>query len=151
MNKVLVTLLTITLGLAAASPMVLAQDKDKDKKKKKFSATVTEKNKKKTVITEVVSRAGSSLFSSGAGKTEIEVRKDGGKLKINVPFEKIAKIKVLEVNLKLNYVKIELTTHKKAVLVGHVATNVEFAGDTEFGAAKIGIRDALEIVMKEMK
>lgn len=150
MNKVLVTLLTITLGLAAASPVV-AQDKDKKKKKKKFTATITEKNKKKTEVTEVVARAGSSLFSSGAGKTELEVRKDGGKLKINVPFEKIAKIKVLEVNLKLNYVKIELTTLKKSVLVGHVATNVEFAGETEFGAAKIGIRDALEIVMKEMK
>lgn len=150
MNKVLVTVITLTLSLAATAPCAFAQDKKK-KKKKKYVATITEKNKKKTEVTEVVTRAGSSLFSSGSGKTEIEVRKDGGKLKISVPFEKIAKIKVLEVNLKLNYVKIELTTPKKSVLVGHVATNIEFAGETEFGPAKIRIRDSVEIIIKEMK
>ena len=150
MNKVLVAFLTLTLGLFAVFPLAQAQDKEK-KKKKKYIAVITQKNKPKTEIKTVVARAGSSLFSSGSGKTEIEVRKDGGKLKIAVPFEKIAKIKVLEVNLKQNYVKIELTTPTKAVLIGHVATNVEFAGDTEFGSAKINIRDALEITMKEMK
>jgi hypothetical protein len=148
MNKVLLTLLSITLISAVSAPGVIAQGK-KDKKKKNFQATISQTNKPKTVLKDVGIRAGSSLFSSSSGKQELEVKKDGGKLKITVPFEKIAKLRVLKVDR--DYVEIEITTPSKAVLKGHIATNVEIFGKYEFGEGKIRIRDAKEIEFKELK
>jgi hypothetical protein len=151
MNRVLISLLTLTVIFTVSAPMTFAQDKAKKakKKKKNFQVTITQSNKPKTVLSKASARAGSSLFSSGSGKAEIEVKKDGGKLKIKVPFDKIAKIKILKVHR--DYVSIELTTHKKSVLKGHVVTNLEFLGETEFGEGSIRVRDAAEIVIKEIK
>lgn len=145
------------LLLAFAAP-AQSQDKPADpskadkavkKEDKRYKATVVDGKGRKTVLTDVTVRAGQSLFGSGSGKTEVEVKKGGGALKIKVPFEKIARIEITGAD-NPDYVVVKIVGHNKKTLEGHVVPNLELLGKTDFGEGTIRLRDAREITIEVM-
>lgn len=131
------SLLTPALPLTGLARPGYAEDEED---KANYTAEVVDNEKTKTVLRGVTIRAGGGLFAGGSGKKELEVRKDGGKMKIKVPFKKIKRIVVTEVTP--DYVAIEISSTEGQTLKGHIATNVELAGMTDFGDGAIRIRDA---------
>lgn len=150
MKRAFLTTLGLALALAVLVPVSLPSasvglqeafaDSDKNKK---YKAVVTDSRSQKTTLKNATVRAGQSLFGSGSGKKILEVKKDGGPLKIKVKFSKIQKIRIVRVNP--DNVEIEIIGKNKAKLKGTVPSNLELLGETDFGEASIRIRDAKEI------
>lgn len=134
----------IALSFLAPASLALADD---DKEKKVFEAVIEDSKGRKTTLKEAMIKGAEGLFSAAEGKTEIEVKKGGGPLKIKIPFDKIKSIEITAIDP--NKVELKITSITNATLVATIPPNIQIVGQTDFGEAKIKIREAKIIKLRQ--